>query len=104
MDMKSPPISVDSSDGSDSEDSNDESDLCTPSNSNYQKSAAEVELLESFKKRKYRPVLDRETSSVLCGEDEHGKEYELMVGPVLSRGKNLPSGKNLADYINKRAG
>ena len=32
---------------------------------------------------------------VRSGADDKGKESELMVGPVLSKGKDLPSGKNL---------
>ena len=29
------------------------------------------------------------------------KTFKIAVGPVKQRGQNLPSGKNLADYIDK---
>ena len=39
---------------------------------------------------------------VLVGESKDGKTRKIVVGPVLSKGKNLPSGKNLANYIDRR--
>ena len=46
--------------------------------------------------------MDREKSVILSNKDGYGKVYETMVGPVVSRGKDLPSRKNLADYMNKK--
>ena len=101
LDLKAPPV-VSDVDSSGSEDSDDESDRPASSNSNYQKAVSEIEYLEKFKSRKYRPIMDHEKSVILSGTDDHGKVYEVMVGPVLSRGMDVPSGKNLADYINKK--
>ena len=98
--MKSPPVAFDVSSGS--EESDEEMDLPHPVNSNYQKAVEEMEYLESFKKKKYRPIIDPVKSTVISGTDKNGKEYELMLGPVLSIGKDLPSGKNLADYISEK--
>lgn len=46
--------------------------------------------------------MDRKKSVVLSSTDGNGKKFELMVGPVLSPGKDLSSGKNRSDYINKK--
>lgn len=59
-------------------------------------------VLESYKLKKYRPTLDRTKSKILAGNDENGKVYEIAVGPVLFKGKDLPSGRNLVQYIDKR--
>ncbi len=37
-----------------------------------------------------------------CGVDDKGTLREIVVGPVLKPVKDLPSGKNLADYICKK--
>ena len=68
-------------------------------NSNYNKAEEELLLFESLKRKKYRPMFDRSKSSILVGVDDDEKTHEIIVGPVLSRGKDLPSGKNFADYI-----
>ena len=36
---------------------------------------------------------------MLYGDDENGKARDIIVGPLISRGVNLPSGLNLADYF-----
>jgi len=66
---------------------------------NYNKAVAEFKLFENYKRKKHRPILDHSKSSFLSGEDSQGKAYEIAVGPILSRGKDLPSSKNIADYI-----
>ena len=71
-------------------------------NSNYNKAEEELLLFESLKRKKYRPMFDRSKSSILVGVDDDKKTHEIIVGPVLSRGKDLPSGKNFADYIDCR--
>ena len=71
-------------------------------NSNYNKAEEELLLFESLKRKKYRPMFDRSKSSILVGVDDDEKTHEIIVGPVLSRGKDLPSGKNFADYIDCR--
>ena len=91
LDRMTPPATFDESDSSDSEDS-DEEDLPMHVNMNYNKAEEELVLFETFKRKKYRPTLDATKSTSLRG----GKS-EIMVGPVLFRGKDLPSGKTLAD-------
>ena len=93
----------DDSDDEDSEDSNDDEEpvpACV--NSNYNKAEEELLLFESFRRKKYRPMFDRSKSSILVGVDDDEKTHEIIVGPVLSRGKDLPSGKNFGDYIDCR--
>jgi hypothetical protein len=66
---------------------------------NYNKAVAEIKLFENYKQKKYMPILNHFKSRNLSGEDSQDKAYEILVGPILSRGKDLPSGKNIADYI-----
>ncbi len=40
--------------------------------------------------------------SVLVGEDARGKEWHIPVGLMIKPGKDLPPGKNFADYIDAR--
>ena len=89
-------INSDSSSGSD----NSEAE-CTPTidNTSNRQADKELAILESYKRKKYRPILDRSKSRILSGVDHEGKLREILVGPVLQRGKNLPSGKNLAQYV-----
>jgi hypothetical protein len=47
------------------------------------------------------PVLAKSEHGSLTRE-YYGKSKELWVAPMESKGKDLPSGKNLADYINER--
>ena len=54
---------------------------------------------EKIKRKKYRPNLAKSEIWNLTGEYD-GKVKMLWVGPVASRnGKDLPFGKNLADYV-----
>ena len=59
-------------------------------------------MYEPWKRKKYHPTFDRSKSSILVSVNEDERKHEIIVGPVLSRGKDLPSGKNLADYIDCR--
>ena len=102
LDKKYPPID-DDSDDEDSEDSDeDEEPVPARVNSNYNKAEEELLLYESWKRKKYPPIFDRSKLSILVGVDEDKRKHAIIVGPVLSRGKYLPSGKNLADYIDCR--
>ncbi len=49
-----------------------------------------------------RPTTVTSKSTVLSGEDARGKAWAITVGPVKKKGKDLPLGKNLADYIDPR--
>ena len=77
----------------------EEGDLPVRENQNYIIAKAELDAFIQYKMRLYRPSIDKSKSAVLHGEDENGKKWEILVGPVLSRGRNLPTGKNIADYI-----
>ena len=58
--------------------------------------SAKLILFENYKKKKYHPVIEESQSKVLSGlRDVH-------VGPVESHGSDLPSEKNIADYLDKR--
>jgi hypothetical protein len=97
-----PVITSPDGDSSESKDSKEEEGIIFAENMNYNKAVAEFKLFENYKRKKYRPILDPSKSSILSGEDSQGKAYEIAVGPVLSSGKDLPSCKNIADYIDCR--
>ena len=110
LDRKSPAPVTDSVLSSDddseleSEDSGSDEEDGSPllTNTNYQKAQEELRLFESYKMKSYRPTLDRSKSKILAGEDENGKMYEIVLGPVLTNGKDLPSGRNLGNYIDSK--
>ena len=97
LDRNSPAIfDVPESSSADDSSNEEEDDIPTRDNINYIIAKDELELLEQYKAKKYRPFLDRSKSSILSGEDENGKTWEIIVGPVLSREVDLPSGNNQA--------
>jgi hypothetical protein len=65
-----------------------------------QRAEEELKRFELFKLFKYIPQL--KYNRMLFGKSDNGSEFEIGVGPVVQRGQNLPSGKNLADYIDKK--
>jgi hypothetical protein len=69
-------------------------------NDSYNHAKSELERFERFKKVRYLPTLkfDRCLSAV----NENGVDVEIGVGPIEKRGENLPSGKNIADYLDKK--
>jgi len=44
----------------------------------------------------------RVNSEILSGIGQNGNMQEIIVGPVEENGKDLPSGKNLGDYMNEK--
>jgi hypothetical protein len=96
---KSPVITSPAGDSSESKGSKEDNNLIFTDNMNYNKAAAEFKLFENYKRKKYMPILDHSKLSILSGEDSQDKACEFVVGPVLSRGKDLPSGKKIADYV-----
>ena len=63
-----------------------------------------MKLLEQFKRKKYRPEFEENNARVLSQEvevEDGWKTCQIVVGHVKKRGKDLPSGKNLADYVDK---
>jgi hypothetical protein len=41
-------------------------------------------------------------SEILSGIGQNGNRQEIIVRPVEENGKDLPSGKNLGDYMNEK--
>ena len=103
LDRKSPAIfDVPEISSADDISDEEEDDIPTRDNINYRIANDEFNLLDQYKAKKYRPVLDRSKSSILSGEDENGKTWEIIFGSVFSRGAGLPSGKNQANYTDCR--
>jgi hypothetical protein len=82
-------------------DSSDDNVITPTENASYTRANTEFTAFEKLKRKKYMPVLAKIEHGSLTGE-YCGKSKELWVAPVASKGKDLPSGKNLADYINER--
>ncbi len=93
LDKNNPIICFALSDNSSSSDDEDD-DIPRRDNTNYGKAKEELEEFEHFKWNKYLPTLKETSARCLTGESG-----QIMVGPVEEKGKNLPSGHNLFDYI-----
>jgi hypothetical protein len=85
-------------------------DVSIAENNNHRKAEDELKTFEWYKKQKFQPILS--TTMLLSGVDgdstitrvaavQPGKLIKLGVGSVSARRQDLPSGKNLADYIDK---
>ena len=100
LDAKSPTIDVDLL-ASDNED-RDSDDDALPETQNINYNLAEKEFcdFESFKHNTYWPVFLKKEEG-LTGIFQ-GSLTEISVGPAVSHRNNLPSGKNLFDYIDKQ--
>jgi hypothetical protein len=68
----------------------------------HQRAEEELKQFELFKMWKFIPELKYERMIVGTNGTEGGGNFEIGVGPVVKRGQNLPSNKNLADYIDKK--
>ena len=76
LDSNSPAIfDVPESSSVDDSSNEEEDDIPTRDNINYSIAKDESEMLEQYKAKKYRPVLDRSKSSILSGEDENGNTW-----------------------------
>ncbi len=82
-------------------DSDDDAFLPQSENIYYNLAEKELSIFESFKRPKYRPIFDKQNGHMLPGMYE-GSVKEIFVCPATKRGKDLPSGKNLIDYIDKQ--
>jgi hypothetical protein len=60
----------------------------------------EFTAFERFKKKHYFSIMKITGQGCLKGSF-NGKDQDLFVGPVVSNGKDLPTNKNIANYINK---
>lgn len=95
------PIITSIVDESDIDIDSDDDALPQTENINYNLADKELSIFEAFKRSKYRPMFDKQDGHVLTGMYE-GSVKEIFVGPATKRGKDLPSGKNLIDYIDKQ--
>jgi hypothetical protein len=95
------PIITSIMDESDIDIDSDDDALPQTDNINYNLAEKELSIFESFKRSKYRPIFDKQNGHMLTVMYE-GSVKEIFVGPATKRGKDLPSGKNLIDYIDKQ--
>jgi hypothetical protein len=69
-------------------------------NDNSRLAEREMRRFESFKMQKFIPKL--KLSRKLSNIDANGRLIELGVGPVETKGEDLPSGKNIATYVDPK--
>jgi hypothetical protein len=78
------------------DDDSDDEVLEPTGNANYNRAVDEFSAFERFKKKKYLPVLKKtQQGSLSNNSGDESTMKELFVGPVVSKGKDLPSGKIL---------
>ncbi len=93
LDKTNPVFCYTLSDNSSSTDDEDD-DIPRRDYMNHGKATEELYEFERFKHKKYQPKVRETTARCLTGES-----CEIMVRPVKEKGKNLPSGHNLFEYI-----
>ncbi len=102
LDRKHPPICA-NDDNDEDEDEDNDGYVPRNSNSNFNKATEEFDGLESYKCNKYRPKKWKTTAcTVLSTVDKTSKTEEIIVAPVEENGKDLPSGKNLGNYVGSK--
>jgi hypothetical protein len=65
------------------------------------KAAKELSMWKAWCKMKYLPIMEPMRVLGAIGEGGQPKEPVYSFGPVVKRGKNLPSKRNHADYVSK---
>ena len=65
-------------------------------NENYSAADKEWKHFETYKIKRHRPFVEVKKARTL-GEGNR----KILVGPVETKGEDLPSGKNIADYVDK---
>ena len=75
----------------------EDDDVEFPTNENYVAADKEWKHFETYKIKRLRPSVEVKTARSL-GEGNR----KILVGPVEEKGDNLPSGKNIADYVDER--
>ena len=100
LDSASPDITSNGDDSDIDIDSDDEA-LPRTENFNYNLADKELSSFDEFKRSKYRPRFEMQEGKVLVGKYD-GSVKEIFIGRATKRGKDLPSGKNLFDYIDKQ--
>lgn len=71
----------------------EDDDVEYSANDNYTKAEKEWKCFETFKVKKYHPSVAANTARTL------GNVRKISVGPLDGREEDLPSGKNLAGYV-----
>jgi hypothetical protein len=66
----------------------------------YQQAEKELSQFEMFKQSKYIPELKYDRC--ISGVNEKGTTFKIGCGSLIDRGEDLPSKKNLADYLDKK--
>ena len=96
MEASSPVIEIDDADSYNS------ADGCIQpfDDHHYQQAEKELTQLEILKQSKYIPELKYEIC--IQGDNQKGSKFKIGCGPVVNRGVDLPSKKNMADYLNKK--
>ena len=102
LDAKHPTLCADSDDENSNDSGSNDGYHVEKTNSNYNRAEEEFNTFESFKCNKYRPKWARVNSEIISGIGHNGNMQEIIVGPVEENGKDLPSGKNLGDYMNEK--
>ena len=100
LDSASPDITLNGDDSDIDFDSDDEA-LPRTENFNYNLADKELSSFDEFKCSKYWPRFEMQEGKVLAGKYD-GSVKEIFIGAATKRGKDLPSGKNLFDYIDKQ--
>ena len=98
LDSKSEVVVLATNDA-ESEDSLD-GEFVDEENDNRRAAEREMSRFEKFKMQRFIPKL--ELGRCLENEDSKGRYIKLGIGPVKQRGENLPSGNNIADYIDQK--
>ena len=102
LDAKHPTLCADSDDKNSNDSGSNDGCLVEKTNSHYNRTEEEFNNFESFKHNKYRPKWVRVNLEILSGIRQNGNMQAIIGGPVEENGKDLPSGKNLGDYMNEK--
>lgn len=95
LDKKNPPVEINSD-----EDNSLDGSVAVDDSGNYRSAEKEFQHFEEYKKQKYQPKC--KLGRCLENKDSKGRLIRLGVGPVVSRGEDLPSKHNIADFVDKK--
>jgi hypothetical protein len=102
LDRKNPPTCANGDDNESEEE--DDGYEHRNTNSNFNVATEEFNRLESYKRNKFRPKKWKTAASTVLSAFDMKSEkiQEIIVAPVKEKGKDLPSGKNLGDYVDSK--
>lgn len=91
-----------SKNSSSSSSSSEDEETPTIVNSNHAIAKEQFQRYMTWHQKKFLPEMDKVKSQTIYGGGKgNNKGKKMRIGPVLKKGKDLPSGKNIADYIDK---